>query len=134
MNKPACQTGGQEAKQRGRSVYMQAARPATKKRDNKRASKATSQRASQHASQAARPPANKPAHQAASQPARHKRKRTKQKDREAHRDSNSHNQAGALMAQLHGGNPPLPQRDSIDKPLGSQCNPCLTETKHDVKQ
>ena len=68
-----------------------------------------------------------------SQPARQKQKPTKQKGREAHRDSNTHSQAGALVGQLHPGNTSLPQRDSIEKPLGSHCNPCSTETKHDLK-
>ena len=86
-------------------------------------------------------PAKQPSSQAtsqqgshpSSQPARQKQKPTKQKGREAHRDSNTHSQAGALLAQICGGNTSLPQMDSIEKPLGSHCNPCFTETKHDLK-
>ena len=96
---------------------------------SKQCNKPASQPACQPSSQATSQQSSKPS----SQPARQKQKTTKQKGREAQRDNNTYSQAGALLAQLHPGSTSLPQRDSIDKPLGSHCNPCLTETKHDLK-
>ena len=133
MSRAASQAGSQEAKQPGRSAHAGSQASNQQRRDKKRANKATNQRASQHASQAARTPPSQPANQAASQPDTSKNNQNR-KGREAHRNSNTHSQAGALLAQLLGDTTSLPERESNAKPLGSQCKPCLRETKHDQKQ
>ena len=89
---------------------------------------------SEPASMPAKQPGHQPARQPPKQPASQTEAKTNKTERQrTHRDSNTHSQAGALVGQLHRGSTSLPQRDSIEKPLGSHCNPCLTETKHDLK-
>ena len=112
--------------------HMQAARPTTNKRDT-RSEQCNIHTASQPAKQPSSQATSQQGSHPSSQPGRQKQKPTKQKGREAHRDSNTYNQAGALLAQLHPGNTSLPQRGSIGKPLGSHCNQCLPETKHDLE-
>ena len=100
----------------------------------RRSEQASDKPASQPACQPSSQDTTQQASQPSSQPARQKQKQSKQKGREAHRNSNTHSQAGALLAQLLRDTPSVSERDSIAKPLGSQCKPCLTETKHDQKQ
>ena len=113
--------------------HMQAARPTTNKRDT-RSEQAMQHTHSEPASKTAKQPGHQPARQPPKQPASQTEAKTNKTERQrTHRDSNTHSQAGALVGQLHRGSTSLPQRDSIEKPLGSHCNPCLTETKHDLK-
>ena len=126
---PSRQPNNQATRQIG--TCRQPGQQATSERQeaSKRCNKPASQPACQPSSQATSQQSSQPS----SQPARHKQKQSKQKGRESHRDSNTYSQAGALLAQLHPGNTSLPQRGSIEKPLGSHCNPCLPETKHDLE-
>ena len=131
-NKPT-QLAKQAAKKPSNQAdrHMQAARPTTNKRDTRR------EQAMQHTNTHSEPasmPAKQPGHQPARQPPKQPASQTEAKTSKTEsRDSNTHSQAEALVGQLHGGSTSLPQKDSIEKPLGSHCNPCFTETKHDLK-
>ena len=128
---PSRQPRSQATKQIG-TCRQPGQQPTNKKTRSEQARQQTSEPASMPAKQPGHHPASQPTKQPASQP--DKQKPSKQKGREAHRNSNTHSQAGALLAQLLRDTPSLPERDSIAKQLGSECKPCLTETKHDQKQ
>ena len=108
--------------------------PTNKETRSEQARQQTSEPASMPTKQPGHHPASQPTKQATSQTRAKTIKRERQRGTQKQQHTHTHSQAGALLAQLLRDSPSLPERDSIAKELGSECKPCLTETKHDQKQ